>query len=38
MTLDSLSKAETVSKPDAVNLFKDGHVDAMLWMGRFRTR
>ncbi len=33
MTLKSLSKAETVSKPDAVNLFKDGHVDAMLWMG-----
>ena len=33
MTLKSLSKAETVSKPDAINLFKDGHVDAMLWMG-----
>ena len=34
MTLKSFSKAETVGKKDATSLFKDGHVDAMMWLGQ----
>ena len=40
MTLKSFSKAETVGKSDAISLFKDGHLDALLWNGpgsRFST-
>lgn len=33
MTLSSFAKAETVGKGDAINLLKDGHLDALLWIG-----